>query len=51
MNPNVGPATGGGEMAASAGARIAIFGGLGAVALGIGVWIVSAVRRRSTIGG
>jgi hypothetical protein len=51
VNPNVGPATGGGEMAASAGARIAIFGGLGAVALGICVWIVSAVRRRSTIGG
>jgi hypothetical protein len=51
VNPNVGPATGGGEMAASGGARIAIFGGLGAVALGIGVWIVSAVRRRPTIGG
>ena len=51
VNPNLGPATGGGEMAASGAARIAIFGGLGAVALGIGVWIVSAVRRRPTIGG
>jgi hypothetical protein len=51
VNPNLGPATGGGEMAASGGARIAIFGGLGAVVLGIGVWIVSAVRRRTTIGG
>jgi hypothetical protein len=50
-NPNLGPATGGGEMAASAGARIAIFGGLGAVVLGVVVWIVSAVRRRPTIGG
>jgi hypothetical protein len=51
VNPTVGPATGGGEMAASAGARIALFGGLGAVALGIVVWIVSAVRRRPPIGG
>jgi hypothetical protein len=51
VNPHLGPATGGGGMAASGGARIAIFGGLGAVALGIGVWIVSAVRRRPTIGG
>jgi hypothetical protein len=51
VNPNLGPATGGGEMAASSGARIAIFGGFGAVALGIGVWLVSAVRRRPTIGG
>ena len=51
VNPNVGPATGGGEMAASDGARIAMFGGLGAVVLGVVVWIVSAVRRRPTIGG
>lgn len=50
VNPNLGPATGGGEMAASSGARIAIFGGLGAVVLGIVVWIVSALRR-PTIGG
>jgi hypothetical protein len=51
LNPTFGPATGGGEMAASTGARIAIFGGLGAVVVGIAVWIVSAVRRRPTIGG
>lgn len=51
VNPTFGPATGGGEMAASNGARIAIFGGLGAVAVGLAVWIVSAVRRRPTIGG
>jgi hypothetical protein len=38
-------------MAASGGARIAIFGGLGAVVLGVVVWIVSSVRRRPTIGG
>jgi hypothetical protein len=38
-------------MAASNGARIAIYGGLGAVVLGIVVWIVSAARRRPTIGG
>jgi hypothetical protein len=51
LNPTFGPATGGGEMAASTGARIAIFGGLGAVVVGIAVWIVSSVRRRPTIGG
>ena len=50
-NPFVGPATGGGEMSASAGARLAVFGGIGAIVLGIGVWVVSAARRRSTLGG
>jgi len=47
--PNVGPATGGGEMAASTGARIAAFGGIGAIAIGIGVWIATARRRRRTL--
>jgi hypothetical protein len=46
-NPTIGPATGGGDMSATAGARLAMYGGLGAVGVGLLVWIVSAVRRRS----
>jgi len=46
-NPTIGPATGGGDMSATAGARLAMYGGLGAVGLGLLVWIFSAVRRRS----
>jgi hypothetical protein len=49
-NPSVGPATGGGEMSASAGARLAVIGGSAAIGLGICVWVVSAARRRSTLG-
>jgi hypothetical protein len=51
LNPTFGPATGGGEMATSTGARIAVFGGLGAVVVGLAVWILSTVRRRPPTGG
>jgi hypothetical protein len=47
--PNIGPATGGGEMAASTGARIAAYGGIGAIGIGIVVWIAVVRRRRRTL--
>jgi hypothetical protein len=47
--PNIGPATGGGEMAASTGARIAAYGGLAAIGIGVVVWIAVARRRRRTL--
>jgi hypothetical protein len=45
-NPQIGPATGGGEMAAS-GARLVLFGGLGAILVGLGCWAVVLFRRRT----
>jgi hypothetical protein len=46
-NTHVGPATGGGEMAASSGARLAAYGGVGAVAIGVVLWITAVRLRRS----
>ena len=48
--PNVhhGPNTGGGEMAASAGAKLALGGGLLAIIAGVGLWLASMSRRRTS---
>src|SRR5215475_2175160 len=46
-NTNVGPATGGGELAASNGARLAAYGGIGAVVIGVVLWITAVRLRRS----
>ena len=48
-NPHVGPRTGGGEMASTAGAGLALFGGLGAIAAGLGIWVLSLFRRRAAV--
>jgi hypothetical protein len=48
-NPNVGPATGGGELGASTAARLAIVAGIVAVIAGVVFFIVSVRRRRSTL--
>lgn len=48
-HPHVGPHTGGGEMAASTGARLALFGGLGAIVAGLGFWGMSLFRRRTAV--
>jgi hypothetical protein len=51
--PNVhhGPDTGGGEMAASTGAKLALGGGLLAIVAGVGLWLVSMSRRRASMRG
>jgi hypothetical protein len=48
-NPNHGPHTGGGEMAASTGGRLALLGGLGALVAGVGLWLLSGLRRRTPV--
>lgn len=48
-NPNHGPRTGGGQMAAGMGGKLTLYGGLGAIALGLGLWLVLGVRRRTTV--
>jgi hypothetical protein len=48
-NPNHGPHTGGGQMAAGMGGKVTLYGGLGAIALGLGLWLVLGVRRRTTV--
>lgn len=48
-NPHVGPQTGGGEMAASLGGSLVLYGGLAAVVAGLGLWIMSMVRRRTSV--
>ncbi len=45
-NPSIGPATGGGETSASAGAR-ALLGGAVMVVAGAIIWIVAAIWRRA----
>lgn len=42
-----GPHTGGGEMAQSASGRVALAGGLGAIGIGILLWLMAGLRRRS----
>lgn len=51
VNPTHGPHTGGGEMAASTGGRLTLLGGLGALVAGVGIWVLSAIRRRSPVRG
>jgi hypothetical protein len=48
-NPQIGPATGGGEMSASTMARLGIMAGIVTIIAGISFWIASARRRRSSI--
>jgi len=48
-NGNRGPETGGGEMAASSGAHLALLGGLGTILAGAGIWLTLLLRRRTTV--
>ncbi len=48
-NQNHGPDTGGGEMGSTSPAHLALFGGLGTIVAGLGIWLVMALRRRSSI--
>lgn len=50
-NGHHGPDTGGGQMAASSGATLALTGGLLAILAGIGLWLVSLSRRRASMRG
>jgi hypothetical protein len=36
-------------MAAGMGAKLTLFGGIGAIALGLGLWLVLGLRRRTTV--
>jgi hypothetical protein len=48
-NPNQGPRTGGGEMAASLGGKLALYGGLGGIVVGLGIWLMLGLRRRTSV--
>jgi hypothetical protein len=48
-NTNQGPHTGGGEMAAELGGKLTLYGGLAAITVGLGLWLVRGVRRRNSV--
>jgi len=48
-NPHHGPETGGGEMGSMTSAHLALVGGVGTLASGVGIMILMAVRRRSAV--
>ena len=50
-NGHHGPDTGGGEMAASTGSKLALGGGLLAIIAGAGLWLASMSRRRTSMRG
>jgi hypothetical protein len=47
-NPHHGPNTGGGEMGSTAPAHLALLGGLGTLVVGLGIWLITALRRRTS---
>lgn len=51
FNPTHGPHTGSGDMASTAGARVALTGGLAALVAGIGIWVTAGIRRRRPVRG
>lgn len=48
-NPRHGPATGGGEMSSMTGAHVALAGGLGTLLAGVGIVIMTGLRRRAAV--
>jgi hypothetical protein len=48
-NPHHGPDTGGGEMGSTTAAHLALMGGLGTLVAGIGIWLMTALRRRTSV--
>jgi len=50
-NNNNGPHTGGGQMAAGLAGKLTLYGGLAAVVVGLGSWLLIGLRRRNAVRG